>query len=207
MNKYTWLLDAGHGGLIKGKYVTPGKRSPEWEDGTPQLFEGVFNRAVRASLIHMLVRMPSGGDIGYFILNDGDKDIGLTERVKLANKYHKQHGNCVLLSIHGNAGGGTGFEVFTSPGETASDPIATVFCEEIMKEFPSHKFRPDYSDKDPDKEAPFYLLKKSNCPALLTENLFMDRLEDCKFMASIEGQQRIALAHFNAMKRVEGLPV
>ncbi len=207
MNKYTWLLDSGHGGLIDGKYQTKGKRSPQWDDGTPQLFEGVFNRAIRSHLINLIVRMPSGKGLAYFVLNDGDKDMSLPERVKLANKYHKQHGNCVLLSIHGNAGGGTGFEVFTSPGETASDPIATVFCEEIMKEFPGRIFRADYSDKDPDKEAPFYLLERTTCPAVLTENGFMDRLEDCKFMQSVEGQQRIALAHFNAMKRLEGLPV
>ena len=34
------LLDAGHGGMVNGNYVTPGKRSPKWND-LPQLFEGV----------------------------------------------------------------------------------------------------------------------------------------------------------------------
>ena len=28
MSRYTWLLDAGHGGIIDGVYQTAGKRSP-----------------------------------------------------------------------------------------------------------------------------------------------------------------------------------
>ena len=39
--KYTWLLDPGHGGMIDGEYQTAGKRSPEFEFG--QYFEGVGN--------------------------------------------------------------------------------------------------------------------------------------------------------------------
>ena len=39
------LLDAGHGGIVNGNYVTPGKRSPKWSD-LPQLFEGVQNREI-----------------------------------------------------------------------------------------------------------------------------------------------------------------
>lgn len=193
-----WLLDSGHG------KETPGKRSPEWPDGDPQqLFEWMYNRQVREELVRLLV--PTG--IEYMLLNHGDNDDSLAQRVKRANALHAKHGNCVVVSIHGNAGEGTGFEVFTSPGDTPSDPIATVFCEEIMKEFPHIKFRPDHSDGDPDKEAPFYILKHTDCPALLTENLFMDRIEDCRFMHTHEGRQRIALAHFNAIKRVEGLLV
>ena len=42
MSKKIWLLDPGHGGLDPetGKYVTSGKRSPKWEDGS-QYFEGL----------------------------------------------------------------------------------------------------------------------------------------------------------------------
>ncbi len=204
MSKHIWLLDAGHGSIIDGVYVTPGKRSPVWpNEDPPQLFEGVFNRRVREALVLLL----ADTSLEYLFVSHGDKDVSLGDRVAYANELHRKHKNCIYLSIHGNAGGGTGFEVFTSPGETASDPIATIFCEEIIKEFPERKFRPDYSDEDPDKEAHFYVLKHTDCPALLTENLFMDRLEDCKFMQSQEGVDRIALAHFNAIKRVEGLPV
>ena len=47
MSNFIWLLDSGHGGLDPdtGEYVTPGKRSPVWDDGT-QYFEGVGNRDI-----------------------------------------------------------------------------------------------------------------------------------------------------------------
>ena len=37
------LLDAGHSGILAGNYLTSGRRSPVWADGS-QLFEGEFNR-------------------------------------------------------------------------------------------------------------------------------------------------------------------
>jgi N-acetylmuramoyl-L-alanine amidase len=40
--------------------------------------------------------------------------------------------------------------------------------------FRGHKLRMDYSDGDPDFEQPFYILKHTLCPAVLTENLLMD---------------------------------
>jgi len=48
------IIDNGHGGIVNGEYVTNGKRSPVWDDGT-QLFEGVWNRQV-AKKIHELCK-------------------------------------------------------------------------------------------------------------------------------------------------------
>jgi len=215
MNKHTWLIDAGHGGMIDGKYVTDPRFNPEKKGAGTKCYshgdgvyirEGVWNRQVRAKLIYRL----AGSDLGYFILNNGEEDIPLPDRCEEANKYHAIHKNCVVVSIHGNASGtgkGYGLEVFTSRGDTPADPIATVFCEELIKEFPNRRFRPDYSDGDPDKEANFYILKHTACPALLTENFFMDRPEDCKFMLTDQAQERIAEAHFKAICRVEGIHV
>ena len=47
MSKFVWILDPGHGGLDPetDEYVTSGKRSPVWDDGT-QYFEGVGNRDI-----------------------------------------------------------------------------------------------------------------------------------------------------------------
>ena len=49
MSFKTVILDAGHGGIINGNYQTPGKRSPVFSGGQ-QLFEGEFNRAVKARI-------------------------------------------------------------------------------------------------------------------------------------------------------------
>lgn len=187
MKKLTFLLDNGHG------INTPGKRSPKWKDGS-QLFEFEFNR----DIVKRVAKGLSSLAIPYKILVPEEVDISLGERVRRANAIK----DSILISVHANAGGGTGFEIFTSPGETKSDSIATVFCQECEKAFPEFKMRFDHSDGDPDKEAGFYVLTKTKGPAILTENLFMDTESDCKFLMSEQGRQRIADYHIRAIKRI-----
>ena len=56
-----------------------------------------------------------------------------------------------------------------------------------------------YSDGDPDFEASFYILKHTLCPAVLTENLFMDNQEDCAFFLSPKGRQAIIDLHIDGI--------
>ena len=63
-----------------------------------------------------------------------------------------------------------------------------------MKNFPDRRIRTDYSDKDPDWEENFYLLRKTLYPAVLTENFFMDGL-DLEFLQSRAGKQAIIDTH------------
>lgn len=185
------LLDNGHG------KTTPGKRSPVWADGT-QLFEWSFNRDV--------VKRISDGlkscNIKHCILVEEKDDISLQERCRRANEYQHMYNNCVLFSIHGNAGGGTGWECYTSKGTTKADEIATLLYEEAEKEFAGWKIRKDFADGDADKEANFYILKHTVCPAVLTENFFMDNEKDCKLMLSEDGRERIAKIHINVIKKL-----
>lgn len=111
------LLDNGHG------KETAGKRSPVWSDGS-QLFEWEFNRDIVCRIVEKL----QADGIPYRVLVPEENDVSLTERAKRANEYAKEfNGKAYVLSIHANAGGGTGWEVYTSPGQTPSDAIATVF--------------------------------------------------------------------------------
>ena len=57
------------------------------------------------------------------------------------------------------------------------------------------KIRSDWSDKDPDWEENFYILQKTKCPAVLTENFFQDNKEDVEFLLSADGKARIVKAH------------
>lgn len=200
MSKYIYLLDAGHGGVINEVYQTNGKRSPIWPDGR-QLLEGVFNRMIVTKLAQML----KDAKIDYYIVAPEESDITLSSRVIRANNVNLAHnGQTIYVSIHGNAGGGTGFEVWTSVGETKSDKVATILYNELGKEFPTMTARSDKADGDPDKESPFYVLKNTMMPAVLSENFFMDTLHpDCELMMSEEGTSRIAKAHFNAIKIIE----
>lgn len=188
------IIDNGHG------YDTPGKRSPEWSDGS-QLLEYEFNRDVAARIVRKL----SEAGIAFKLLVPEVFDVSLSERCERANRiYEGSEGGAVLFSIHANAGGGSGWECYTTKGETESDRIATILCEEARKEFSSDGFRVrfDYSDGDPDKESDFYILKHTKCPAVLSENFFYDNEKECKLMMNEEFQRRIARMHVKTIKKI-----
>ena len=187
------ILDNGHGKNTKGK------ESPIWEDGS-QLFEWEFNR----DIVNKIYNLCKQSGIACKVLVPEKYDISLEERCKRANKLYGKDIKPILISIHANAGGGTGWEVFTSKGKTKSDEVATILFEEFSKEFPEFRMRSDKSDGDVDKESQFYILSKTKCPAVLTENFFMDTEKDCKLIMSNEGRDRIAKAHFKAIKRIYG---
>ena len=191
------LLDNGHGGIINGVYQTPGKRSPKWADGS-QLFEGEFNRAIVNGIMKELDKLK----ISYVNIVPELTDVSLAERMTRANAYASK--KCFYLSIHSNAGGGKGSEVFTSVGQTASDKIATIFCECYKAEFPDRVLRTDTSDGDLDKESNFYVLKNTKMPALLTENFFMDNEDECKsILMTKAGRTKIIDWHVKAIIRTK----
>lgn len=191
------ILDNGHGGLIGGVYQTAGKRSPIWKNGT-QLFEGEFNRKV----VNRLAKLCKDKNIPYSVLVPELEDISLVERVKRANEIYKSNKDCVLISIHANAGGGTGYEVFTSVGQTGSDPIAEKIIHHFGAGMPELKLRSDRSDGDADKEAHFYIIKQTKCRAVLVECAFMDTYEpDCRLL--LNNPERFANAIFNGINSIQ----
>ena len=185
------LLDNGHG------VNCAGKRSPIWGDGS-QLFEWEFNR----DIVRRIAAKLKADGVKFEILVPEETDVSLQERCRRANLYQLMYNNCVLFSIHGNAGGGTGWECYTSKGTTKADEIATLLYNEAEKEFTGWKIRKDYTDSDADKEANFYILKHTVCPAVLTENFFFDNEKDCKLMLSEAGRERIAKIHINVIKKL-----
>ena len=182
------LIDNGHG------HNTPGKRSP---DG--KFREYAYNREIAKRIVADLI------DRGYDteLLVPEDNDISLEERVRRVNALCSAHGksNVILVSVHVNAAGNgskwtnaTGWSVYTSKGQTASDKLAECLCEATIKNFPGKRIRTDYSDGDSDWEANFYILRHTMCPAVLTENFFMDGL-DLEFLQSKAGKQAIVDTH------------
>ena len=110
--------------------------------------------------------------------------------------------NVILISLHINAAGdgskwhtATGWSCYTCKGQTESDHLADCLykaAEQILK---NQVIRTDYAiDGDPDWEENFYILRHSLCPAVLTENFFMDGL-DLEFLQSKAGKQAIVDTH------------
>jgi N-acetylmuramoyl-L-alanine amidase len=192
------IMDAGHGSInpSTGKYVTPGKRSPIWDDGT-QYFEGVGNREIVAKL-HKLCQFHG---IDSTILVPEWEDISLLERVKRVNKIYSQHKDAILISIHSNGFSketANGFEIFTSNGKTKSDDIAKVLHKEYLE------VMDDIHDRGI-KEAGFYMVKRTHCPAVLYETMFHTNEKECKIL--MNDQDRVVEAIFNGILelRSEGL--
>lgn len=197
MNRYTYILDNGHGGVIDGVPQTPGKRSPDFGKGI--LYEGESNRI----LVEKLAKKLSEAGIKYHILVSELQDVSLAERVRRTNALAKLE-NCVLISIHSDAftnGMANGWSCFTTKGETKSDKVATVMYKHAKNE--CLKLRVDYTDKDPDKEEDFYILRKTSCPAVLVENLFMTNKADYETLMSEYGQDKLVRAMFYAIKEIE----
>lgn len=187
------ILDNGHG------RETAGKRSPVWSDGK-QLFEWEFNRDIvqRISLQLNSLQIP------YRVLVPEDSEPGLTVRANRANAIYEEDKDSFVVSIHANAGGGTGWEAHTSPGKTKSDEYSAIFYRHAhIALAPEWKIRKGSSaPDDPDWDSQFTILTKTKCPAVLTENMFMDTEVDCRFIMSEQGRQRIANLHVDAIKEI-----
>ena len=191
MENYLVILDNGHG------QDTSGKRSPKWKDGS-QLFEYEFNR----DIVRRIAKMLKKEGIEYKILVPEVIDISLQERCRRANHVHQMTGGkCFLLSIHANAGGGKGWEAWTSVGQTKSDEIAMILYNQFERDFKGVNIRKDMKDGDPDKESQFFILKHTKCAAVLSENFFMDTESDCRFIMQDEARERIARTHVEAIKK------
>ena len=186
------ILDNGHG---KEK---AGKRSPVWSNGK-QLLEWEFNRDIVKRIAHLL----KYNDIAYKILVPEDTDISLGERCRRANLIYSQNDKkAFLVSVHANAGGGTGWECHIYTEKSKSKDYAIIFTDEAR-----NFFAPEWRIRQPFPQSPYWIsnfgiLRETNCPAVLTENFFMDTERDCRFIMSENGRRDVAEMHVAAIKRI-----
>jgi N-acetylmuramoyl-L-alanine amidase len=195
------LIDNGHGDN------TPGKRSPYSATGVkPEIpfLEYQWNREIAKMVLDELQ------NLGYNVelLVPEITDISLSERAKRANKVCDKYGagNVLLVSIHANAiGNGTawmtakGWCVYTTKGTTKSDALSEYLYTEAEKNFVGKKIRMDKSDGDKDWESNFYIIHKSKCPAVLTENFFYDNIDDTRYILSDEGKAAVVKTHVDGI--------
>lgn len=189
------FIDNGHG------IDTPGKRSP---DGKFREYQ--YTREIARKIVDEL--LTSGFDAQ--LLVPEEDDIPLKERVERVNKTCSDLGkeNVLLISIHVNAfkdgnewQSPRGWSCYTTKGVTSSDDLAIMLYEEAISAFNGHKIRMEMSDGDADLEEDFFLLKKTLCPAVLTENFFMDNKKDVNYLISDNGKKAIIRTHVNSIKK------
>lgn len=145
-------IDAGHGGKDSGAVGPSGLREKD----------------VALAVAVRLGAMLAAAGVAVTLTRRDDRYLTLLERAELANEAKTD----LFLSIHCNSAsnrGASGFEVFTTPGQTDADEFATWLFVSYARRFPAKLKRIDDKDGDPDKEANFTVLKRTRMPAALFE--------------------------------------
>lgn len=194
------LLDNGHG------ENTAGKRSPKWRDGS-QLFEWEYTREIAQRVEYELKKR--GIDVERIVKEN--IDVSLRERCNRVNEVCAEVGakNCILVSIHCNAAGNglqpmsaQGWSVFVSLNASSkSKELADSFCDAAITN--EVKLR-GYSPKQRFWAQNLVMCRDTKCTAVLTENLFMDNEEDCRYLLSNEGKKVITQIHVQAILNLLG---
>ena len=188
--------DRGHSARNKNKvYLTKEEKNSKFFQhssgeyhGNGMFEEGTKNQEY--SLLAMEAIIKRG--VNVVPIYHSYKDTPLLTRANIANVYHQTIQPGIGVSEHSNAFNtkARGFSVFTSPGYSPSDPLATRLIEMydnmfMHTECASHNklsLRQDLSDGDPDYEARFTMLVRTIMPFLLIENLFFDNQLDANIL-------------------------
>lgn len=198
------LIDNGHGS------DTQGKCSPD-----KTYYEYMHARLLASRLLSALKAKGYDAEL----LVPETTDIKISVRAQRANAICNRLGkaNVILISLHSNAAGmgdwmnARGWCIYTSPGVTKADALATCIYNNVEKELKSAGYfdtftaedtarkqkpvRSDFSDGDPDYESAFGILTKTLCPAVLSENLFHDNKADLSWLTSEKGINAIVSGH------------
>lgn len=174
---------------------TPGKRSP---DG--KFREYAFSRKVSKMIVEKLYKH----NIDSIIVNPEDEEVKLSVQATRVNRfieqYKNEYKNIVLISAHVNAGpknewsNASGWTVFVyNKASQKSRKLARIMADMAYNKYNLKGNR--YIPESGYFEANFAILRQTNCPAILSENMFMTNKEDVDFLVSKQGLETISDLH------------
>lgn len=179
-------IDNGHGSN------TPGKCSPD-----KKLLEYKWAREIAKMLQEKLISLGFKSEL----ITPEEQDISLKERVSRANSLYKESGkNMILISIHVNAAkssgewqNANGWMVFVSNNASKKSKLLAqcLYKQADLKDLKGNRWVPE----EKYWQQSLAICRDTNCPAVLTENLFMDNKEDVAFLLSKEGKEAIVDLH------------
>lgn len=120
----------------------------------------------------------------------GDTTMSLSQRTNAANNWGADY----FLSVHINAGGGTGYEDYIYSGGVSSKTasIRNTIHAEVVKQISNVRNRGK-------KRANFHVVRETRMPAMLTENLFIDTKADADLLKSNAFLDKVATGHANGL--------
>ena len=204
----TVLLDEGHGSLDANGLYTTAAADGKWFDhkdktlnihgikGNSIFYEGYHNRQMAL----VLQRHLNSLGVQALFIHDEIEDTPRAIRISRANSLWNALGQkTFLISLHSNAGGGAGMELFTSVGKTRSDIIAHDISNELLPILTKNGL--PLRGGLQGKERNFDIIAKTQCPAVLIEHDFFDtlagvkRLEDWQYMNEILRAEAKSIAY------------
>ena len=184
------LIDNGHG------ENTPGKCSPD-----KKLLEYKWTREIANRLLQKLIE----NNINAILITPELYDVSLSERVRRVNSYYKQNNKkAILISIHNNAAGSdgqwhnaTGWMVFVSQNASNKSKLLAQCLYKQAEHLDLKGNR--YVPKEKYWTQSLAICRDTNCPAVLTENLFQDNKENVEFLLSENGKEIIVELHYRGI--------
>lgn len=171
-------LDPGHGGSDTGA-VGQGLQEKHLTLAIALKIRNILNNRYQGHQIRMS--------------RTSDQTVSLAARTNDANQWGADY----FVSVHINAGGGTGYEDFihsSLSNQGTTGRYRQMMHEEIMKQVNlSNRGR---------KQANFHVLRESSMAAILTENGFIDHAADAAKLKSAAFLEQIALGHARGIARI-----
>ncbi|GAB6098841.1 hypothetical protein JCM16358_07200 [Halanaerocella petrolearia] len=170
----TIIVDAGHGGVDPGTHKN-----------------GVLEKNINLAIAEKLADYLDRGSTNVIMTRNKDKlyqddrNKDIVHRVKVANS--KQKG--LLVSIHVNSfpsQNSFGGQTFYAPNDKEGKKLAATIQKELIN------IQPENHRKI--KPGSYYLLKKTNIPAVIVEVGFISNPKDRKRITNSQQQNRIAKA-------------
>lgn len=165
------ILDSGHA------FNTPGKRNEK-----ERFYEFDFNNKMQ----YLIAQMLKSYNVSVYMTNPYPhtvKDISLSERVNIANKYYNKNDNILFISLHANA--------YSDENARGTETYHATVCSDKSKQFAKivndnvfnvfKKF--DSSAKNRGvKSANFTVIKNTKMPGVLIEFGFYTNLKDLNIL-------------------------
>jgi N-acetylmuramoyl-L-alanine amidase len=174
------LLDPGHGGRDSGAVGPTGLKEADV--------------ALSICLWTELLVRQSAPSVKLSLTHRGS---GMTPEAR--RQAIRDAGADVMVSVHCNAADSKtakGGEIYTTVGETVSDPVAANIAKRVQKQFPDLKWRAGPEGK-PDREAGFYVLRTQESLAragVLLETMFISNPAEERLLSQPIVQFRFACA-------------
>lgn len=173
------FIDAGHGGTDSGA-----------------VGNGLREKDLTLTISKKIADVLKDYDCSVKLSRTGDQTLSLKQRTDDVNKWGADY----LLSVHINAGGGTGYEDFIYNGSVSSNAIKyrDTMHTEIVKQLGNVRNRGK-------KRANFHMVRDSRMPAMLSENMFIDTKADADKLKDSKFINKIAQGHANGLVKAFGL--